>query len=80
MFNEANRLCIAFHLGYAKLKNIQNNKIYFNNGIVLDNNELIVGKYKKLHLSFFSRLRKILGNPHYSPFRILGQKRTDLFK
>ena len=51
MFNEANRLCIAFHLGYAKLKNIQNNKIYFNNGIVFDNNELIVGKYKKLHLS-----------------------------
>ena len=51
MFNEANRLCIAFNLGYAKLKNIQNNKIYFNNGIVFDNNELIVGKYKKLHLS-----------------------------
>ena len=51
MFNEANRLCIAFHLGYAKLKNIQNNKISFKNGIVFDNNELIVGKYKKLHLS-----------------------------
>ena len=32
MFNEANRLCIAFHLGYAKLENIQNN-----NGVITSN-------------------------------------------
>ena len=36
--------------------------------------------FKKFNFSFFSKLRRILGNPHYSPFRTLGQKRTDLFK
>ena len=28
----------------------------------------------------FIGFRKILGNSHYSPFRTLGQDRTDLFK
>ena len=36
--------------------------------------------YKKLNLSFFSKIRRILGNPHYSPFRTLNQKRKDMFK
>ena len=39
------------------------------------NNDLF--NFKKLNLSFFSKLRKVLGNPHYSPFRTLGQKRKD---
>ena len=41
---------------------------------------LDLSNFKKLNFSFFSRMRKILGNPHYSPFRSLGQKRTDFFK
>ena len=36
--------------------------------------------FKKLNLSFFSKIRRILGNPHYSPFRTLNQKRKDMFK
>ena len=35
--------------------------------------------FKKLNLSFFSKMRRILGNPHYSPFRTLNQKRNDMF-
>ena len=35
--------------------------------------------FKKLNLSFFSKMRRILGNPHYSPFRTLSQKRNDMF-
>jgi len=36
--------------------------------------------FKKINFSFYSRFRKILGNTQYSPFRTLGQDRTDLFK
>ena len=36
--------------------------------------------FKKLNFSFFSKFRKILGNSHYSPYRTLGQKRTDNLK
>ena len=36
--------------------------------------------FKKINFSFHSRFRKILGNSQYSPFRTLGQDRTDLFK
>ena len=36
--------------------------------------------FKKINFSFYSRFRKILGNKHYSPFRTLGQDRTDFFK
>ena len=51
MLNEANRLGIAYHLIYAKLEITQKYKIYFNSAIVFDYNEVIVGKYRKLHLS-----------------------------
>jgi len=49
------------------------NPYYPNTG----NSDLI--NFKKINFSFFSQFRKILGNKHYSPFRTLGQKRTDLF-
>ena len=39
-----------------------------------------ITNFKKIKFSFFSKLRKILGNPQYSPFRIHGEKRKDLFK
>ena len=41
-----------------KIKIIQKYKIYFNSGIVFDNNELIVGKYRKLHLSRHYKYKK----------------------
>tara|TARA_B100000686_G_scaffold355016_1_gene469090 strand:+ start:15166 stop:15987 length:822 start_codon:yes stop_codon:yes gene_type:complete len=36
--------------------------------------------FRKLKFSYYSRLRKILGNSQFSPFRILGQVRKDLTK
>ena len=36
--------------------------------------------FKKIKMSYFSRLRKILGNNQYSPFRIYGQDRKDFYK
>ena len=36
--------------------------------------------FKKLHFSFYSNLRKILGNTQFSPFRTLNQKRSGIFK
>ena len=50
MLNEANRLGIAYHL-IARLEITQKYKIYFNSAIVFDYNEVIVVKYRKLHLS-----------------------------
>ena len=38
-----------------------------------------IKNFRKLNLSFFSRLRNILGNPDYSPFRTFGEKRKDLY-
>ena len=38
-----------------------------------------IKNFRKLNLSFFSTLRNILGNPDYSPFRTLGEKRKDLY-
>ena len=35
--------------------------------------------FKKLNFSFYSNLRKILGNTQFSPFRTLNQKRSGIF-
>jgi hypothetical protein len=39
-----------------------------------------LNNYRKLNYSFVSTLRKILGNPFYSSFRTLGQKRKSIFE
>ena len=36
-------------------------------------------EFKKLNLSFFSQFRKILGNPQFSAYRTLNQKRKSIF-
>lgn len=39
-----------------------------------------LNNYRKLNYSFVSNFRKILGNPFYSSFRTLGQKRKSIFE
>ena len=39
-----------------------------------------LNNYRKFNLSFVSKLRKILGNPFYSSFRTLNQKRKNIFE
>ncbi len=36
--------------------------------------------FRKIKMSYFSRLRKMLGNNQYSSFRTLGQNRKDFYK
>ena len=47
LFDEARRLGIAFHLGYAELTP---DKRRFNTAILVDRHGAIVGKYRKIHL------------------------------
>ena len=46
LFEEAKRLSIGFHLGYAEL----DGEHHFNSAILVDTNGTIVGKYRKIHL------------------------------
>ncbi len=39
-----------------------------------------LNNYRKFNLSFVSKFRKILGNPFYSSFRTLNQKRKNIFE
>lgn len=50
LFDEARRLGIGFHLGYAELSNDDGRKRYFNASILVDANGDIVGKYRKIHI------------------------------
>ncbi|MEX2649529.1 MAG: N-carbamoyl-D-amino-acid hydrolase [Alphaproteobacteria bacterium] len=50
LFDEAARLGIAFHLGYAELVEEGNRKRRFNTAILVDKAGQIVGKYRKIHL------------------------------
>ncbi len=50
LFDEAARLGIAFHLGYAELVEEGNRKRRFNTAILVDKAGRIVGKYRKIHL------------------------------
>jgi predicted amidohydrolase len=50
LFEEAKRLGIAFHLGYAELVMECGRKRRFNATILVDKSGAIVGKYRKIHL------------------------------
>ncbi len=50
LFDEARRLGIGFHLGYAELAFEGGRKRRFNTSILVDGAGRIVGKYRKVHL------------------------------
>ena len=50
LFEEARRLGLGFHLGYAELVLEQGIKRRFNTSILVDKEGRIIGKYRKIHL------------------------------
>jgi predicted amidohydrolase len=50
LFEEALRLGIGFHLGYAELAHEEGRKRRFNTAILVDKSGAIIGKYRKIHL------------------------------
>jgi predicted amidohydrolase len=50
LFEEADRLGIAFHLGYAELAHEDGRERRFNSAILTDRRGRIVAKYRKIHL------------------------------
>ena len=54
LFEEAKRLGIGFHLGYAELAWEAGRKRRYNTAILVDKQGTIVGKYRKIHLPGWS--------------------------
>ena len=50
LFDEAKRLGIGFHLGYAELTEEGGEPRHYNSAILVDKAGVIVGKYRKIHL------------------------------
>lgn len=50
LFDEARKLGIGFHLGYAELTEKSAGKKRYNTAILVDKTGAIVGKYRKIHL------------------------------
>jgi predicted amidohydrolase len=50
LFEEATRLGVGFHLGYAELTWEQGEKRHYNTAILVDKKGQIIGKYRKIHL------------------------------
>jgi predicted amidohydrolase len=50
LFDEAARLGIGFHLGYAELVETETQKRRFNTCILVDKTGAIIGNYRKIHL------------------------------
>jgi len=50
LFEEAKRLSVAFHLGYAELTVEDGREQRFNSAILVDRRGSIIGKYRKIHL------------------------------
>lgn len=50
LFDEARRLGIGFHLGYAELAFEEGRKRRFNSSVLVGKDGLIIGKFRKMHL------------------------------
>ena len=50
LFDEARRLGIGFHLGYAELAEENGEVRHFNTAILVGKDDGIIGKYRKIHL------------------------------
>jgi predicted amidohydrolase len=50
LFEEAARLGVGFHLGYAELAWEQGEKRHYNSAILVDKTGQVIGKYRKIHL------------------------------
>jgi len=50
LFDEAKRLSIGFHLGYAELVDIAGSKRRFNTAILVNQQAEIIHRYRKIHL------------------------------
>ena len=68
LFDEAKRLGIGFHLGYAELAFEEGRKRRFNSAVLVERDGRIVGKYRKIHLPGHAEHR-----PH-NPFQNLEKR------
>lgn len=72
LFDEARRLNIGFHLGYAELVKDDHGTHRFNSSVVVDRDGLIIGKHRKIHLPGHREHR-----PH-NPFQNLEKRYFDV--
>ncbi len=68
LFDEAQRLQIGFHLGYAELATESGRKRRFNSSVLVDKHGRIIGKHRKIHLPGHADHR-----PH-NPFQNLEKR------
>src|SRR5215510_7893408 len=64
LFDEAKRLGVGFHLGYAELTNEDGMERRFNTAVLVASDGKIVGKYRKIHLPGHSDHRPQLAFQH----------------
>jgi predicted amidohydrolase len=50
LFDEAKRLGIGFHLGFAELAKEEGQMLHYNASVLVGNDGQIIGKYRKIHL------------------------------
>ena len=84
LFDEAKKLGIGFHLGFAELIEEEGRTRRFNSSILVDEKGAIVGKYRKIHLpgyaefqpgQLFQNLEKLyfeVGNLGFRTWRAFG--------
>ena len=79
LFDEARRLGIGFHLGYAELAEEGGERRHYNSCILVDKSGGIIGKYRKIHLpgwdaeqpdQHFQNLEKLYFDPGDLGFRV----------